>query len=96
MGHTFVQGLGGDFYSTSTAQRERMVGATQQLEKTNERLAFGKQQLAETEVSTVTCFSICLLLHDHSLPGPAMYCGCWGDTLAGGPGVGALMMCGGQ
>lgn len=42
-------GLGNDYYSTSAGQRERMLGATQRLEKTGERLALGKQQLLETE-----------------------------------------------
>lgn len=42
-------GLGNDYYSTSAGQRERMLGASQRLEKTSERLALGKQQLLEAE-----------------------------------------------
>ena len=48
---TVLQGLGGDFTGTSAGQRERMMGATQVMEKTNERLAYAKQQLGQTEVS---------------------------------------------
>lgn len=43
-------GLGGDYYSTSTGQRERMLAATERMQKTSDRLQVGKQQLAETEV----------------------------------------------
>jgi len=45
-----VQGLGDIYYSTSAGQRERMLAATERLQKTTDRLAVGKQQLAETEV----------------------------------------------
>jgi hypothetical protein len=44
-------GLGDNYYSTSAGQRERMLAATERLQKTSDRLQVGKQQLAETEVS---------------------------------------------
>jgi hypothetical protein len=43
-------GLGDSYYSSSAGQRERMLAATERLQKTSDRLAVGKQQLAETEV----------------------------------------------
>eukprot|EP00877_Chromochloris_zofingiensis_P004078 jgi/Chrzof1/13671/Cz08g07150.t1 len=42
-------GLGGDYYSSSAGQRDRMLAATDRLQKTSERLQVGKQQIAETE-----------------------------------------------
>lgn len=42
-------GLGDNYYSTSAGQRERMLAATERLQKTSDRLHVGKQQLAETE-----------------------------------------------
>lgn len=45
-------GLGDNYYSTSAGQRERMLAATERIQKTSDRLQMGKQQLAETEVST--------------------------------------------
>ncbi|KAI8470243.1 MAG: Qb-SNARE, VTI1-family [Monoraphidium minutum] len=42
-------GLGGDYYSTSAGQRDRMLQSTERLQKTSDRLQLGKQQLAETE-----------------------------------------------
>lgn len=47
-------GLGGDYYSTSAGQRDRMLQSTERLQKTSERLQLGKQQLAETEELGVT------------------------------------------
>lgn len=35
----------------AAGQRERMLAATERLQKTSDRLHVGKQQLAETEVS---------------------------------------------
>jgi len=49
-----AQGLGGDYYSTSAGQRDRMLVSTERLQKTSERLQLGKQQLAETEELGVT------------------------------------------
>jgi hypothetical protein len=46
-------GLGDNYYSTSAGQRERMLAATERLQKTSDRLQVGKQQLAETEVTGV-------------------------------------------
>lgn len=45
-----AQGLGGDYYSTSAGQREKMLTATQRLEKSTDKLAGAKQTLAQTEV----------------------------------------------
>eukprot|EP00878_Enallax_costatus_P001793 GHUV01001951.1.p1 GENE.GHUV01001951.1~~GHUV01001951.1.p1 ORF type:complete len:224 (+),score=71.95 GHUV01001951.1:146-817(+) len=42
-------GLGDNYYSTSAGQRERMLAATERMQKTSDRLQVGKQQLAETE-----------------------------------------------
>jgi vesicle transport through interaction with t-SNAREs protein 1 len=42
-------GLGDSYYSTSAGQRERMLAATERMQKTSDRLQVGKQQLAETE-----------------------------------------------
>lgn len=44
-------GLGDNYYSTSAGQRDRMLAATERMQKTSDRLQVGKQQLAETEVS---------------------------------------------
>lgn len=42
-------GLGPDYYSSTTGQRERMLGATERLQKTSNRLQVGKQSLLQTE-----------------------------------------------
>ncbi|KAG2443669.1 hypothetical protein HXX76_002018 [Chlamydomonas incerta] len=42
-------GLGMDYASSSSAQRDRMLSATAKLEQSDERLKQGKQLLAETE-----------------------------------------------
>eukprot|EP00775_Hariotina_reticulata_P010085 gene10085-10240_t len=47
-------GLGDSYYSTSAGQRERMLAATERMQKTSDRLQVGKQQLAETEELGVT------------------------------------------
>lgn len=47
-------GLGDNYYSTSAGQRERMLAATERMQKTSDRLQVGKQQLAETEELGVT------------------------------------------
>ena len=65
-----LQGLGGDYYSTSAGQRDRMLTATQRLEKTSEVLQYGKEQLVQTEVSrNVVCgflyVSACTLMGLH-------------------------------
>ena len=54
-------GLGGegDYYSSSAGQRERMLAATERLQKTSDRLQTGKQQLAETEVRFVCLCVLC-------------------------------------
>lgn len=44
-------GLGGDYSTSSAGQRERMLGATGKLQQTGDRIAQGRQQLLETEVS---------------------------------------------
>jgi hypothetical protein len=43
-------GLEDDYYSTSVGQRERMLAATERLNKTGNRINQGQQQLLETEV----------------------------------------------
>ena len=43
-------GLEDDYYSTSVGQRERMLAATERLNKTGNRIQQGQQQLLETEV----------------------------------------------
>ena len=43
-------GLGDDFYQTSAGQRERLLTATDRLNKTSDRIQQGRQQLLETEV----------------------------------------------
>lgn len=42
-------GLGTDYFSSSTGQRERMLTATERLNRTSDRLQQGRQQLLETE-----------------------------------------------
>lgn len=42
-------GLGSDYFSTTSGQRERMLTATEQLNRTGVRLQQGRQQLLETE-----------------------------------------------
>lgn len=44
-------GLGDDFYSTSSGQRERMLQSTERLARTGDRIKQGQHQLLETEVS---------------------------------------------
>jgi vesicle transport through interaction with t-SNAREs protein 1 len=43
-------GLSSDYYQTSAGQRERLLSATERLDKTSERIQQGRQQLLETEV----------------------------------------------
>ena len=45
-----AQGLSSDYASSSQAQRDRMLSASQRLEQTNDRLQQGKKLLIETEV----------------------------------------------
>ena len=47
------QGLGGDYYSTSAGQRERMLTATQRLEKSTANLNYAKETLDRTQVRSV-------------------------------------------
>lgn len=42
-------GLGGDYLSSSAGQRDRMLTATQRMEKTNDTLKYGQEQLMQTE-----------------------------------------------
>lgn len=44
------QGLGGDYYSSSAGQRDRMLTATQRMEQSSDMLNKGRNMLAETEV----------------------------------------------
>lgn len=46
-------GLGDDYYQTSAGQRERLLQATDRLDKTSNRIQQGRQQLVETEVRWV-------------------------------------------
>lgn len=43
-------GLAGDYYQTSAGQRDRLLTATDRLNKTSDRIQQGRQQLHETEV----------------------------------------------
>ncbi len=43
-------GLAGDYYQTSAGQRDRLLSATDRLNKTSDRIQQGRQQLHETEV----------------------------------------------
>jgi vesicle transport through interaction with t-SNAREs protein 1 len=52
-------GLGDSYYSTSAGQRERMLAATERMQKTSDRLQVGKQQLAETEVRVTCSWATC-------------------------------------
>jgi vesicle transport through interaction with t-SNAREs protein 1 len=45
-----MAGGGEDYTSSAAGQRDRMLAATERLQKTSDRLQQGKQQLAETEV----------------------------------------------
>ena len=45
-------GLADNYYDTSAGQRERMLKTTEKLDKTSDRIAQGRAQLAETEVSS--------------------------------------------
>lgn len=45
-------GLGDDYYQTSAGQRERLLQATDRLDRTTDRIQQGRQQLLETEVGT--------------------------------------------
>lgn len=45
-------GLGDDFYQNSASQRERLLSATDKINKTSDRIHQGRQQLLETEVSS--------------------------------------------
>mmetsp|Transcript_19697 Transcript_19697/g.34013 ORF Transcript_19697/g.34013 Transcript_19697/m.34013 type:complete len:223 (+) Transcript_19697:131-799(+) len=51
-------GLGGEYGTTSTTNRDRMLTATQRMEQTNGMLAHGREQLAQTEDLGVS------ILHD--------------------------------
>eukprot|EP00891_Asterochloris_glomerata_P001854 jgi/Astpho2/1854/fgenesh1_pm.00038_%23_13_t len=42
-------GLSDNYYDTSAGQRERMLKSTEKMDKTTDRIAQGRQQLAETE-----------------------------------------------
>jgi len=53
-------GLGDSYYSTSAGQRERMLAATERMQKTSDRLQVGKQQLAETEVRVTCSWAKCI------------------------------------
>jgi vesicle transport through interaction with t-SNAREs protein 1 len=44
-------GLTDDYAQTSAGQRERLLSATERLNKTSDRIQQGRQQLVETEVS---------------------------------------------
>ena len=44
-------GLADNYYDTSAGQRERMLKTTEKMDKTSDRIAQGRAQLAETEVS---------------------------------------------
>lgn len=46
-------GLMDDYYQTSAGQRERLLQATDRLDKTSNRIQQGRQQLLETEVRRV-------------------------------------------
>lgn len=46
-------GLTDDYYQTSAGQRERLLSATERLNKTSDRIQQGRQQLIETEVSFI-------------------------------------------
>jgi Vesicle transport v-SNARE protein N-terminus len=56
-------GLGDSYYSSSAGQRDRMLAATERLQKTSDRLQHGKQQLAETEVRPRERHRVQWLLH---------------------------------
>lgn len=43
-------GLAGDYFQTSAGQRDRLLTATDRLNKTSDRIQQGRQQLHETEV----------------------------------------------
>lgn len=43
-------GLAGDYFQTSAGQRDRLLSATDRLNKTGDRIQQGRQQLHETEV----------------------------------------------
>lgn len=47
-------GLGDSYYETSAGQRERLLSATDRLDRTSERIQQGRQQLLETEVRMCT------------------------------------------
>jgi hypothetical protein len=55
-----LQGLGGDYYSTSAGQRERMLSSTQRLENSSSHLQQGREQLIQTEVC---CLLLCSVHH---------------------------------
>lgn len=48
-------GLAGDYFQTSAGQRDRLLTATDRINKTGERIQQGRQQLLETEVGAVLC-----------------------------------------
>lgn len=44
-------GLGNEYFQTSAGQRDRLLSATDRLNKTSDRIQAGRQQLLETEAS---------------------------------------------
>jgi vesicle transport through interaction with t-SNAREs protein 1 len=46
-------GIAGDYFATSAGQRDRLLTATDRLNKTGDRIQQGRQQLLETEVSVL-------------------------------------------
>ncbi len=67
--HVSMQGLAGDYYSTSAGQREKMLSSTQRLEKSSDHLHHGRQQLLQTEVWVFVCKRVCVHVCVHE-------CGC--------------------
>jgi hypothetical protein len=72
-------GLGDDYYQTSAGQRERLLHATDRLDKTSGRIQQGRQQLLETEVRHGAAAG----------PGQGAWVGClgcflWGERDLGG------------
>lgn len=67
-----IQGLGGDKYSSSSAQRDKLLTATERLNKTSDRLQTGRQQLAQTEVRLVLCTRIGSFVDSGKVPRSAV------------------------
>lgn len=51
-------GLAGDYYQTSAGQRDRMLNASDRLNKTSDRIQQGRQQLLETEVGAAALLGL--------------------------------------